>query len=146
MPFGNSFRRIPTGFCLKAQGCEERATLGHPASGNNPNGVAATACVRRRHPIEVAGPNRRSQPRWGCAWADCIPRVARSSQPWAELHNPVGIGELVGAADFPPRSCGEELPKGIRLKPAFRVRLGIRRGPGAKALCELMLAKKKDRS
>jgi hypothetical protein len=34
--------RIPTGFCLKAQGCEERATLGHrSASITNRNAVAA---------------------------------------------------------------------------------------------------------
>src|SRR5712691_1654511 len=31
------------------------------------------------------------QPRWGCESSVALPRVARSSQPWAELHNPFGI-------------------------------------------------------
>ena len=36
------YARIPTGFCLKAQGCEERATLGHrPTNASNRNAVAA---------------------------------------------------------------------------------------------------------
>jgi hypothetical protein len=35
------FRRIPKGFRNKAQGCEERATLGNQIQdGFNPNGVA----------------------------------------------------------------------------------------------------------
>ena len=34
------------------------------------------------------------QPRWGCESSVALPRVARSSQPWAELHNPVGIEDM----------------------------------------------------
>jgi len=44
----------------------------------NPNGVET--CVRQR-----------PQPRWGCCIAPPVPRVARSSQPWALIRNPVGI-------------------------------------------------------
>ena len=39
----------------------------------------------------VAGP----QPRRGCVHGRSVPKVARSSQPWAEGHNPLGI-ELPG--------------------------------------------------
>jgi hypothetical protein len=53
--------RIPTGFCPKAQGCEERTTLGHrPASVLNRNAVAAipfSSAVRRigHNPVGVGG-------------------------------------------------------------------------------------------
>src|SRR5579862_2480738 len=33
------------------------------------------------------------QPRWGWDLPFRFPRIARSSQPWAEGHNPVGIEE-----------------------------------------------------
>ena len=71
---------IPTGLCLEAQGCEERATLGkcdqhlptptglrlsHGSCGHNPVGVVDTTGV--------------------------VPRVARSSHPWALGRNPFGI-------------------------------------------------------
>ena len=53
--------RIPTGFRLKAQGCEARATLGnrHPKF-HNPNGVAALPfpmfpCWRGHNPVGVDG-------------------------------------------------------------------------------------------
>src|ERR1017187_7548118 len=38
-------------------------------------------------PEHTAGP----QPRWGCVHGRSVPKVARSSQPWAEGHNPFGI-------------------------------------------------------
>jgi hypothetical protein len=53
---GGSFLPIPKGLCPKAQGCEERATLGNRSfADTNPNGVATC--------FAVEGP----QPRWGCA-------------------------------------------------------------------------------
>ncbi len=51
------------------------------------------------------------QPRWGCESEVALPRVARSSQPWAELHNPFGIEDagkeqrLAGAFTLPRHSC-----------------------------------------
>ena len=56
----SAFRRIPTGFRPKAQGCEARATLGNRHHGiSNPNGVVAgfASCQSRQ---------RTPQPRWGC--------------------------------------------------------------------------------
>jgi len=44
----------------------------------NPNGVVSRV---RQMP----------QPRWGCCVATPVPRVARASQPWALIWNPVGI-------------------------------------------------------
>jgi len=73
---------IPKGLCLKAQGCEERATLGKLDDAYNPEGVA-TPWYRNNgyghNPVGV-GTRLRSGP-----------RVARSSQPWALLRNPFGI-------------------------------------------------------
>src|SRR5437867_10669596 len=42
------------------------------------------------------------QPPWGCESSVALPRVARSSQHWAELHNPFGIEDTgkVQAADW----------------------------------------------
>src|SRR5947208_11456300 len=83
-----SRERIPKGFRPKAQGCEERATLGarlghvfNPervvASGFPPfNAIAAQAAT-------LSGLNMFSR--------GLSPRVARSSQPWAGGHNPFGI-------------------------------------------------------
>jgi hypothetical protein len=46
---GNHSWKIPKGFRLKAQGCEERATLGNDSEGiDNPNGVVATYVA---HPV-----------------------------------------------------------------------------------------------
>src|SRR5437016_10869085 len=53
---------------------------GNGSERQNPNGVSALVNVHRR-----------SQPRWGCYFARLLPRVDRSSQPWALLRNPVGI-------------------------------------------------------
>jgi len=38
--------------------------------------------------------HRWSQPRWGCCFSLCLPRVARASQPWVWGRNPFGIGRL----------------------------------------------------
>src|SRR5437867_13280134 len=73
---------IPTGLYRPAQGCEERATLGvrmeriptptglRQSDGNGCNPVGVGEFFRRE------------------------PRVARSSQPWAECWNPVGIQDI----------------------------------------------------
>src|SRR2546422_214988 len=78
--------RIPKGFRHKAQGCEERATLGScvrsmtTLKGLRPT---ATAVQRGRNPVGVV---KHRPP---------LPRVARSSQPWALLRNPFGILSLL---------------------------------------------------
>ena len=52
---GHAVAGIPTGFGHKAQGCEERATLGNrPRTFTTPTGL--------RHPATRTTP----QPRWGC--------------------------------------------------------------------------------
>src|SRR6266446_4996471 len=78
--------RIPKGFCNKAQGCEERATLGNIASRpTNPNGVASVRAERRHNPVGVE------------RWFARSPRVARrlatlgwrtrSLRDWPGLHS-----------------------------------------------------------
>src|SRR5712664_1868161 len=77
-----SFWRIPKGFRNKAQGCEERATLGSGVqSMTTLKGLRPTAAeVQRGHnPVGVV---KHQRP---------LPRVARPSQPWALLRNPFGI-------------------------------------------------------
>jgi hypothetical protein len=71
--------RIPTGFRNKAQGCDAGATLGASQRVQNAEGVAASLARIRRNPFGVKG-----------IFA-VDPRVARSSQPWAEACNPFGI-------------------------------------------------------
>ena len=78
--------RIPKGFQPKAQGCEERATLGggrEPRS--NPERVAASRRSEWNTATTLSGLPRASGP---------FPRVARSSQPWAGGLNPFGIGNV----------------------------------------------------
>jgi len=73
--FRKSQRGIPKGFRLKAQGCEERATLGNRAKNQQPQrgcGHFASRCTTFRHCLN---------PLRGCELADVFPRVARSSQP-----------------------------------------------------------------
>ena len=85
--------RIPTGFHPPAQGCEARATLGcRPAIHHNPERRCAR--VGANHMTMTTALHRRS--RWhnpfGIGFGvRPLPRVAHSSQPWAPLHNPVGI-------------------------------------------------------
>src|SRR6266446_3422437 len=81
--------RIPKGFCNKAQGCEERATLGScvrsmtTLKGLRPT---ATAAQRGHNPVGVVKHRL------------LVPRIARSSQPWALLRNPFGILSIRQAA------------------------------------------------
>ena len=68
------------GFPNKAQGCEERATLGKSGKRNlNPNGVA---------PVDRSQAATPSGLRDLC---DLLPRVGASRQPWAGGRNPFGI-------------------------------------------------------
>ena len=74
------FSRIPKGFRNKAQGCEERATLGKSGERNlNPNGVA---------PIDRS---QAATPSGLRDLYDLLPRVGASRQPWAGGRNPFGI-------------------------------------------------------
>ena len=79
--WNRSRQPIPQGLRPAAQGCEERATLGQCGEQHQPQ----RGCANLRKPESPP------QPRWG--WRDFIflPRVARSSQPWASLRNPCGI-------------------------------------------------------
>ncbi len=52
--------------------------------GDNPERVVADDRENKTMP----------QPRWGYELSIALPRVARSSQPWAELHNPFGIENM----------------------------------------------------
>jgi len=73
---------IPTGLHHSAQGCEGRATLGHrPTNCIYPEGVESNSRCKRGM----------MQPLQGCESSESEPRVARSSQPWAERFNPFGI-------------------------------------------------------
>jgi len=74
--------RIPTGFHQSAQGCEGRATLGQPRHHpRNPERVVASRCVWVPQD-GVCNPFRVDAP------LHDLPRVARSSQPWAERWHP----------------------------------------------------------
>ena len=80
--------RIPTGFCLKAQGCAPGATLGHlPANIINRNAVAAM-------PFSSVARDVCHNPVGVVLICFRFPRVARSSQPWAGGHNPFGIARI----------------------------------------------------
>ncbi len=77
---------IPTGLWPKAQGCEERATLGQPSvMVFNPNGVASSG-----------GGRWATTPLGLFRVAADVPKVARASQPWAGGHNPFGIDRMDG--------------------------------------------------
>ena len=54
-----------------------------------------------RNPVGVENPFRE------------LPKVARSSRPWAGGHNPVGVAESCGTRAWRPAFSGSELPKGI---------------------------------
>jgi hypothetical protein len=70
---------IPTGLRPPAQGCEARATLGED--------------VETRTTLKGLRPDRSkiSATPLGLVMFERIPKVARSSQPWAGGHNPFGI-------------------------------------------------------
>jgi hypothetical protein len=73
---------IPKGLRLEAQGCEERATLGeapkHFSQPQRQRGCGMVWCGDGRNPVGVEKCSQR------------FPKVARSSQPWAGGHSPVG--------------------------------------------------------
>src|SRR5262245_44991882 len=76
-----SRERIPKGFRLKAQGCEERATLGDRRNEIiNPNGVAAAVVNGGRNPVGVVTTF------WSSTQGSSL-----CSQPWALRRNPFGI-------------------------------------------------------
>jgi len=96
---------IPKGLCPPAQGCarrvgakrrqEARATLGSSAEIiANPEGVVPTA--RHSHiDVRSSKPRRGTTPLGLNGMSVRVPRVARSSQPWALGLNPFGIpGQL----------------------------------------------------
>jgi hypothetical protein len=67
---------IPKGLRLKAQGCEARATLGKR---------------RKKQPQRGCDQRPKAETPLGFCLFDPLPQVARASQPWALLRNPVGI-------------------------------------------------------
>src|SRR5205814_6227235 len=119
--------RIPKGFWLKAQGCEERATLGpQRAKVPTPTGLWPTTAIFATTPLGL-----RSL-RFG------FPRVARSSQPWAGGLNPFGIGQVSPAlARLVPPKTAKNL---LRLLPTARVSLNstaVGTGPPGRTLVDL---------
>src|SRR5206468_11266346 len=77
-------RKIPKGFRPKAQGCEERATLGLQCCGDS---TLKGLC----HPFGSVESRTPPQPFQGWHSLARLPRVARSSHPCAEGRNPFGI-------------------------------------------------------
>jgi hypothetical protein len=101
--------RIPTGFRPKAQGCEERATLGHRSS-NLPNRNAVAA-----NPFLPACMSLATTPVGIVSITGRAPRVGVARQPWAGGRNPLRIAHSAavakpsrgrpnarGAVDYPP--------------------------------------------
>jgi len=73
-------RPIPKALCRSAQGCEERATVGHgPKISSTPTGLQQWRGNNRCNRVGVVNHSVR------------LPRVARSSQPGAKCWNPFGI-------------------------------------------------------
>src|SRR5258706_1266871 len=87
----NDRTRIPKGFRHKAQGCEERATLGKTRTGI-PNGVA--------HLIPRTGP----PPRWGCITfaRQTLPGIAERGERRRAVvgHLPLVIPWSLGIGDW----------------------------------------------
>ena len=89
MPFGYSTPRsggIECGAPLKSR----RDSVLQPRVGRN-EPPWATAGMAPNPNGAVSRLRQRPQPRWGCCVATPVPRVARASQPWALIRNPVGI-------------------------------------------------------
>src|SRR5207248_10246283 len=83
-----SRERIPKGFRPKAQGCEERATLGARLGHVfNPERVVASGFP----PFDAIAAQATTLSGLNMFSRGLSPRVARSSQPWAGGHNPFGI-------------------------------------------------------
>src|SRR5204863_9368895 len=83
-----SRERIPKGFRPKAQGCEERATLGARLGHVfNPERVVASGFP----PFDAIAAEATTLSGLNMFSRGLSPRVARSSQPWAGGHNPFVI-------------------------------------------------------
>src|SRR5206468_4003855 len=74
--------RVPKGFRNKAQGCEERATLGKGGGVSQPQRGCGQVALPSAWPATLSGLS---------SIGTRDPRVARSSHPWALLQNPFGI-------------------------------------------------------
>ena len=104
---------IPTGLRPKAQGCEERATLGDVSEHfPQPQRGCGTTARDGHNLVEVETSLRR------------FPKVARPSQPWAGGHSPFGadgsrtLAALRGAL-LPKLLSGElRVPTGVQLEEA----------------------------
>src|SRR5437879_7785631 len=93
LAFSQNRAVIPKGFCNKAQGCEQRATLGNLGQrAPQPRRGCADPLVGVIPYAEIVA--------WPVKWHNSfgverhtrpVPRVARSSQPWAGGHNPFGL-------------------------------------------------------
>ena len=83
----SAFRRIPTGFRPKAQGCESRATLGNRHHGiYNPVGVGNSVVTVSQGSSCLATLGFGPESRWdSCALLDELDEVAL-----------LGVGEVVG--------------------------------------------------
>ena len=82
---GGSRGSIPKGLCPPAQGCEERATLGHRET------HFPTATRLRQSRVRWRAGDVGHNPVGVVIFCGRFPRVARAPQPWAMGRNPVGI-------------------------------------------------------
>jgi hypothetical protein len=86
------YQRIPKGFRHKAQGCEQRATLGkitrtyqlRRSCANHSQGICRAPWTAPSHRSGATSSRLMES-------GETFPRVARCSQPWAGGHNPFGI-------------------------------------------------------
>ena len=113
LEFGHTLNEIPTGFRLKAQGCEARATLGNTGEkGLNSNGIAA---VENRsdatplgldqglveHAVAAAREGARSDP----GAVQDLPGVAQTSESAvSQVSKPAGARRGQGIRKFEPRT------------------------------------------
>src|SRR5439155_17214593 len=103
--------RIPTGFCLNAQGCEARATLGHR---QETSPTATRLRPVRSRPRTWPRPQRR----WRCFHFPTRTQGRRwARQPWAEGRNPFGIVCTRTRFDFVTLPCYRESQRDSVLKP-----------------------------
>ncbi len=120
---------------------KDRCRISTPCNGPffNPEGIGSfspgLARFREGLPwvgvVKIRNPERveyqilmnQIQPFQGCDFSVFLPRVARSSQPWAERFNPVGIGKA-DDNHFQPYFC---------FNPAWICSKGIPRPGGARA-------------
>ena len=103
--------RIPTGFCLNAQGCEARATLGHR---QETSPTATRLRPVRSRPRTWLRPQRR----WRCFHFPTRTQGRRwARQPWAEGRNPFGIVCTRTRFDFVTLPCYRESQRDSVSKP-----------------------------